>query len=144
MEKQSDYGKYLSNLAGNMFDYEYKDILYGDYCHSHFNDSMIINFMEGLIVENSLLFIGSQNFPNNEIRDKFFKNAHNKTEKWYGTLYMEKKLEDSQIVSYSKFSNELQNYFILRPINKYISSETQLLKCNVRIILKKEKRMLQF
>lgn len=94
MEKQSDYGKYLANIAGNMFDYEYKDILYGDYCYSNFYETMISNFMDGLIVKNSLVFIGSHNSPNDTIRDKFFKNSHNKTEMWYGTLYFEKKLDD--------------------------------------------------
>jgi insulysin len=129
MQKQSDYGKYMSNLASNMFDYEYKDILFGDYCHTNYNETMIMSFMDGLVVENSLIFIGSPSMPNEAIKDKFFKNSTNKTEKWYGTLYMEKKLDDVQIVAYSKVSNELNNYFILRPTNKFITFEQQNLNC---------------
>lgn len=121
----------MSNLAGNMFDYDYKDVLYGDYCHSIYNETMIMNFIDGLVVENSLIFIGSQNLPSDPIRDKFFKNAVNKTEKWYGTQYMEKKIDDSTILSYSKYSNDLNNYFIIRNSNKFITSENQTLNCTV-------------
>lgn len=138
MEKETDFGRYLSNLAKNMFDYEYKDILYGDYCHSNFNETMIMNLMEGLIVENSIILMGSPNFPNDAIKDKFFKSAQNKTEKWYGTLYTEKKIEASAIVTYSKFSNTLNNY-ILRPSNKFITAENQTVTCEVNIFLKDRK-----
>ena len=128
MEKQSDTRKYLSNLAGNMFDYEYKEIIYGDYCHSKYDETLIANFTEGFIVENSLIFIGSQNSPTDNL------NVTNKTEKWYGTSYLENKFNDSQLASFSKFSNELKNFFILRPSNTFITSENQTLNCSVKLI----------
>jgi len=134
MEKQSDTRKYLSNLAGNMFDYEYKEIIYGDYCHSKYDETLIANFTEGFIVENSLIFIGSQNSPTDNLKELFFQNVTNKTEKWYGTSYLENKFNDSQLASFSKFSNELKNFFILRPSNTFITSENQTLNCSVKLI----------
>lgn len=132
MNKKSEYGKYLASLAQNMFDYEYRDILYGDYCITTFDESIIKTFMNQLIVENSLMLLGSEVFPHNSTIEKFFNNTTNKTEKWYSTIYRENKFTDSQIYAYSKFSNELEKSFILRPLNKFITSENQLLKCMVR------------
>lgn len=77
LDKNNDYGSYLSQLAKNLFIYDYEDVLYSDYNYENYNSTIIKTFSDKLIPENCLIFVGSDNYPKNIIFNK-----ENSTELW--------------------------------------------------------------
>jgi insulysin len=130
LEKSDKYGDYLASIANSMFDYSYREILYGDYLHSYFNETLIRNFMDNLIPENSLILIGSHKFPpENYLINSIFKNSKNETESFYKTKFIEAKLQQ-EMISILKHENLKTEYvFKIRPRNEYITEENNIVSC---------------
>lgn len=126
LEKSTTYGSYLSNVAGNMFDYNYKEILYGDYMHKLYNETLISNFLDSIQPENVIIFIGSKRTPKN-FTNNFFNETQFKKEKWYGTEYLERKLNETELEIYSSKNNNSK--LRIRPKNIFITTEKNLLTC---------------
>ena len=137
-----------------MHDYSYREIIYGEFLHSYYNQTLIEKFLDQLTPENSFIILGSnQNVPDKIIMDKFFKNSQISIEKYYGTRYynatMSKEYIDS-LKSFKNVNNNLNNInnstnknygknfaensfneygFKLRPKNEYITSYSNIVSC---------------
>lgn len=141
LDKNNDLGQYLSTLGKSLFMYDYEDILNNDYLYENYNSTLIENFRDKLIPQNSIILLGSNNYPEGL---KF--NTKNATEIWYNTTYNSRSLLSEQLANlqngkYTETSNE--NYlfsqekvisieaanFNLRPQNEYLSSEKSLVPC---------------
>ena len=132
LEKKSRYGSYMSSLSSNMFDYDYQDIMYGDYRQNHLNQTVIMDFLNSLSVENSLIFIGSKNrLEHNIEKDLFGANPVEKTENWYGTKYMEHSFNE-QILNNFPMNKTESARLSLRFKNHFITKETSSLYCDGR------------
>ena len=128
LEKSTKYGPYLSSLAGNMFDYNYKEILFGDFIHKKYNETVIRNFLDSIAPENSLIFIGSNKLPENNFTKKYFNSTTMLKEEWYGTEYMEIKLSENLMENLTVFKDKLP--LAIRPENLFITKELNLLTCS--------------
>ena len=82
-----------------MFDYTLKYILYSDFVHLVYNSTLIKSYIDDLLPEKSVIFIGSKRHPSNKTIAQFFNGTKIETEKWYGTKYLVKNLD-------SKFLNK--------------------------------------
>jgi insulysin len=132
LEKKSRYGSYMSSLSSNMFDYDYQDIMYGDYRQNHLNQTVIMDFLNSLSVENSLIFIGSKNRLKHSLeKDLFGANPVEKTENWYGTKYMEHSFNE-QILNNFPMNKTESARLSLRFKNHFITKETSSLYCDGR------------
>lgn len=147
LEKNEKYGDYLASLANSMHDYSYREIIYGEFLHSHYNETLIRNFLDQLIPENSLIILGSnQNYPDKQLMNKFFKEAKFNVEKWYQTKYLNatmdkefldnlKKLDgvEKEAINNSLISNATNNNiyygFKIRPKNEYMTSYSNIVSC---------------
>jgi len=127
LEKSTSYGTYLSNIAGNMFDYNYKEILYGDYMHKVYNETLISNFLDSIKPENVLIFIGSKTPPNLNFTLNYFNQTSFKKERWYGTGYMERKLNETERELLSRRHNV--SILGIRPQNLFITKEKSISRC---------------
>jgi insulysin len=119
LEKNEKYGDYLASLAGNMFEYNYNDILYGDYLHNRYNETIIRQYIDSLSVDNSLILIGSDNYDNNT--KAIFGDSALELEPWYGTKFVQMKY------IHKTFNNTYD--FKLRPANEYITNEYNIVSC---------------
>ena len=63
LEKNQVLGDYLSSLSLNMFQYDNQDIIFGDYIHSNYNETIIQGFINNLTAKNVIIMIGSSEFP---------------------------------------------------------------------------------
>lgn len=129
LEKSERYGDYLALLAGMMVYYkesDYNNLLYVDYVHSTFNETLIKNYLNSLTPNNALIIIGSTSYPKS--LDFSLGNANITTEKWYGTLYKHNKLSPSyiEVLSTSNVSGET---FKLRDNNEFITRENAVVSC---------------
>ena len=142
LEKKKSYGDYLSSLAINMFQYSDRDIIYGDYTHSNFDENIIQDYIKSFRPDNAIVMIGSPLQPIQQIKDIYFKNTKNQTEPWYGTNYMQQFLS-KEYIKYLMNLNNTEN-FVLRRKNIFITSETTIKTCldeNVSSILKLARNM---
>ena len=127
MDKKSTYGEYLSSLALNMFQYEDQEIMYGDYIHRYFNQTLIQEYVNNLAPENAIIMIGSIGLPPKNITLLLFDKAKNKTESWNGTKFIVQKLTKEYKKSLNVFNpNE---HFQLRTKNIFITAESQIKTC---------------
>jgi insulysin len=132
LEKNERYGEYLAALAGSMFSYTYRELLYGDFIHSFFNATMIENFFKHLVPENAIILIGSDKDYkqlNNTQISKLLKNAQNNTEVWYKTKFYHTKFDTNMI---KILNNEKPNHneqFSIRPQNEFITEENNIVSC---------------
>ena len=131
MEKSSDYGNYAASLAGSMFDYNYKDLLTGDYFYDTFNKTIIDEFMKSISIDNCLIFLGASISPKKIIIEKYFAGkTEKKTEKWYKTEYLESKLTRSQKSDLKGINKKfLFNSFNTSNKNNFITNETSPIFC---------------
>jgi len=132
LEKNEKYGDYLASLAGSMHDYSYREIIYGEFLHSIYNETLIRNYLNQLIPENSLIILGSnQNLPEKELMEKFFTDRKINTEKWYQTKYMNATINETFLASLKKLDNEgVGSYgFKIRPKNEYLTSYSNIVSC---------------
>jgi insulysin len=120
LEKNEKYGENLAFMAGNMFDYDYKEVLFGDYIHFGFNSTVISRYIDELVVANCIIMLGSQVIPDTEL----LKNKTIDTEPWYGTKYAETKVTSESFGNYTTVYN-----FTLRPKNEYITNENNIVSC---------------
>ena len=127
LEKNRAYGDYLSSLSKNMFKYNNLEIIHGDYIHSNYDEELIQNFINNLTAENSIIMIGSNEFPPESLKKMYFYKAENKTETWYKTIYQEQKFSHRYMKSLSILNNS--ENFALRGKNMFITSETQIKTC---------------
>ena len=129
LEKNEKYGDYLASLANSMHDYSYKEILYGEFLHSVYNETLINGFLEQLNPENSLIILGSnEKLPDQKIMDTFLKNSTLCIEKWYQTKYFNSSLDVNYINELKKNNYEKYN-FIIRPSNEYITKHNNIVSC---------------
>jgi insulysin len=119
LEKNEKYGDYLASLAGNMFEYNYNEILYGDYIHSGYNETIIRHYIDTLSSDNALILIGSDSYDNNT--KALFENAAFEVEPWYGTKFVQMKYIPTN-------TNSTYN-FRLRPANDFITNENNIVSC---------------
>jgi secreted Zn-dependent insulinase-like peptidase len=135
-EKNDDYSNFLAGISTSMFEYDYSDILYGDYIHSIYDEKMIKYFMNQLVAKNSIIFIGSDIDMSTH---KFFKDHQFKNETWYNTHYIESKIDDNYLntlnsypVNFDKNENiDPKRSFKLRTVNNFITNSNKLTKdCN--------------
>lgn len=137
MEKNEKYGDYLASLANSMHDYTYREIIYGEFLHSHYNETLIRTFLNQLTPENSLIILGSnQNYPNKDLMEKFFTNSKIKIEKWYQTKYLNASMNQNYIENLKKLdvidnaNNNSTSYgFKIRPKNEYLTSYSKIVSC---------------
>lgn len=115
-----------------MFDYDYRDILYGDSCHRDFNETIIQTFINSLKIEESLIFFSANKYPSQHIVNKFFSGSKNYTETWYQTIYTQKSISPETFSALSKGNSDISdNLYVLRPPNKFISEENNVTLCQV-------------
>ena len=129
LEKMSGYGSYMSSLSGNMFDYEYGDLLYGEYRHTIFDEDLIIDLLNSLKIENCLIFIGSKESLDNKIQKELFSDSKEKSEYWYGTTFLERKITETDIKNI-KINKEETRTLLLRPKNNFITKQNEVLSCD--------------
>jgi len=132
LEKNEKYGDYLASLANSMHDYSYREIIYGEFLHSIYNETLIKNYLDQLLPENSLIILGSnQNFPDKVLMDKFFNNGKIHTEKYYQTKFMNATMDKAFIASLKNLEVEgSNNYaFKIRPKNEYLTSYSNIVSC---------------
>ena len=127
MDKKSTYGEYLSSLALNMFQYEDPEIMYGDYIHRYFNQTLIQEYVNNLAPENAIIMIGSIGLPPKNITTLLFDKAENKTESWYGTKFIIQNLTKEYKKSLNVFNQN--EHFQLRTKNIFITAESQIKTC---------------
>jgi insulysin len=139
LEKNDDYSKYLSSISTSMFDYDYIDIVKGDYIHNVYNQTLIQNFLNGLNADNSIIVVGSEKEFKDFVPKEIISANKVKNEKFYNTEYIESALS----INYSNALNEYPvkfkeeekidpvKSFRIRNPNKYITSLNELIKdCN--------------
>ena len=129
LEKMSGYGSYMSSLSGNMFDYEYGDLLYGEYRHTIFDEDLIIDLLNSLKIENCLIFIGSKESLDSKIQKELFSDSKEKSEYWYGTTFLERKITETDIKNI-KINKEETRTLLLRPKNNFITKQNEVLSCD--------------
>ena len=127
LEKKRTYGEYLSSLAMNMFNYDNNEVIHGDFIHSNYDDVLIQSFVNNLTVENSIIMVGSSEFPTENLKNMYFYKAKNETEVWYGTNFIQQKLSQEYMKSLSILNNT--EHFALRGKNEFITAETQIRTC---------------
>ena len=127
-EKKSNYGDYLGSLSNTMFDYNYQEILYGEEIHTSFNSTMIKSYLEKLTPENSIIFLGSDEYPKNtDFTNRVFSNSTNKTEVWYRTEYVDSKLDSNLIKEFKTVPNWVN--YNKRHTNLYLTSQDNVVAC---------------
>jgi insulysin len=129
LEKSEKYGDYLAVLAGMMHNIkstEYYNLLYADYIHSNYNETLIRSYLNNLSPVNSLIIVGSLKFPNS--LTELLGNATNQTEKWYGTTFRNNKIPPQLLktLNNSLISGET---FKLREKNDFITRENNVVSC---------------
>jgi insulysin len=122
LEKNEKYGENLAIMAGNMFDYDYKEVMYGDYIHVGFNATTIDQYLKTLTLENCIILIGSQIMPESDL----FNSTAIKTEPWYSSKYVERSITREVI---SNNSTSVDYNFTIRPKNEYITNENNIVSC---------------
>lgn len=151
LDKNNDYGTYLSGLAKNLFLYDLEDVLFSDYNYDDFNKTLIEEFRDKLIPENSLILLGSDSYPINlKFDDK------NSTELWYNTTFNSRKLQEVELlalkkghfadlstpkmttISEEKLMEVTKEEFNLRPPNEFVSQENSLISCVKNVYNQKE------
>lgn len=125
LEKRVSNSDYLSYLSTNMFLYETKSILNGDYLYDNYDEDIISNYVNGLRPENCLVIVGSENELNDNLKQKYLEGSKKQNEKWYGTEFQ---INDLNIEELNSNVDELdqQNLFKIRTKNPYITNENQL------------------
>ena len=135
LDKNSDYGVYLAQMAVALGDYDYEDILFSDYNYEKYNKTLISDIKEGLNPKMSLIFVGSDVLPSSKEV-----NGESHVEYWYKTNYIERTmsaeemslLEQGENIGKSAFSKKDSKVeFKLRPRNPYVSKESHLVTCGV-------------
>lgn len=122
LEKNEKYGDYLASLANSMHDYSYREIIYGEFLHSHYNQTMIKSYLNQLVPENSLIILGSnQNFPDQKLIDRFFANAKPYTEKWYQTKFFNATM-DTKFLESLKSIQATESFTLRNNINPNITN----------------------
>jgi hypothetical protein len=115
-----------------MFDYDYEDIMFGDYRQNHLNQTVIMDFLNSLTVENSLIFIGSKNRLEHDLeKDLFGSHPVERTEGWYGTKYIENIINEQRMNNFPLNKSE-SSQLSLRLKNHFITKETSSLYCDGR------------
>ena len=120
LEKNQVLGDYQSSLSLNMFQYDNQDIIFGDYIHSNYNETIIQGFINNLTAKNVIIMIGSSEFPSEIKNNLNFYNQKNDTEHWYGTNYVEQSLNEQYMKNLSVLNNT--ENFVLRGKNLFITN----------------------
>ena len=107
LEKSEDYSNYVSSISTAMFEMntkeDYKSLLYRDYKHKEFDGEIIQMVSNGLTANNCIIMVGSHLNLSENLKNQFFKNSEFKKEKWYGTDYIEKSLDEFYIFNLNTF-----------------------------------------
>lgn len=129
LDKETNVGNYISELANNLFLFNFSEVLSGAYLTRDFNETLIKSYLDLLKPELSIITINSKEFPTS-LADKL--NNQNKTDKFYGTNYNNKKASMDYLISLNDINNfKGENYtFSLRTKNEYITRENKLVQCN--------------
>ena len=117
----------MSSRALNVFNYDNNEVIHGDFIHSNYDDVLIQSFVNNLTVENSIIMVGSSEFPPENVKNMYFYKAKNETEVWYGTNFIQQKLSQEYMKSLSILNNT--EHFALRGKNEFITAETQIRTC---------------
>ena len=133
-EKDKSIGQYLGLLSNTMFKVNYEDILSAYSTIEDIQEDLIKAYIKNnLTPENALIFIGStiEDKPD-DINFKFDLDRKNKyeLESWYMTKYIMRDLNKNEISTYNKLNISLNNEFLIRPKNPYITKFTHLVHCN--------------
>ena len=134
--EKSGYGTYVSSLASGMFDYDYTDILKGEFILNTFNKTEIMSFIDSLKIDKCIIVIGSKKNPNMNIKSNFFTGSSFKKEKWYGTTFLENKLNESYMNKLGIVNETVKTKYKLRQKNLFISKINNPTICKVIVKLK--------
>lgn len=129
LEKNSNYGSYISSLSSRMFDNDYEDLIYADYRHSNYNENIIMDFLNSITMENCIIFIGSKDRLSPTLEKQLFKNVKEKSEIWYGTIFLENYFSQTEMNKTNMNVKETIS-LLIRPKNVFITKEHEILSCN--------------
>jgi insulysin len=135
----------LQIISTNLFDYDSSEFLIGENMHNLFNATMIKDYINSLLPENSLVVLGSKDFPSQLIKyfnlDKEGKVVMQK-EKYFeipytNNIFKKEVLQKFDKVSVNKLiinptnsnNSTIINEFTLRPLNSFVSKNLKLNSC---------------
>lgn len=130
---EKDYSSLTAKISNEMFDVDYRNILYDDYDLSVYNEDLIKNFLNNLNPRKAIVIIGSEddNFPSDYISD-----GEANKEKWFKTEYLIDIIDESKLSALESFPVPFESSvnvdggksFKLRQKNEYISNFSDLVK----------------
>jgi secreted Zn-dependent insulinase-like peptidase len=135
----------LQIISTNLFDYDSSEFLIGENMHNLFNATMIKDYINSLLPENSLVVLGSKDLPSQLIKyfnlDKEGK-VNMQKEKYFeipytNNLFTKEVLQKLEKVSVNKLilkptnsnNSTTVNEFTLRPLNSFVSKNLKLNSC---------------
>lgn len=130
-EKSDLIREEIARLAANMLNYkqeDHNDILYVDYFHSAFNETVIRKDIGQLEPENSLIIIGSTSFPDGQLNELIDSDLEVEQEQWYGTDYKKNKLTKEYLHTLKSVPITGET-FKLRSSNEFITKENDIVSC---------------
>lgn len=117
MDRMNDYGKSLALYSNKLKLYK-NEIFYIDYDYNYFNKTLQNFVKKNLKFENSIIMIGSEDFPENlNFKSNF-------TEYWYKTEYSIRNIANLE------FNTDVNYRFVTREKNLFITNEQSLTEYN--------------